>query len=145
MADGSRVTILIDATETSGTFDLVDVHTPPGTGSCPDRHAFAEWFHVVAGSLQFLGMPGGRLKPTATVEAGGTYVVPPWAPHAIRNNTEKPARFIVAGQPGVMSSYYAQAGLRVPDTQTRVPVAAAPDPSALAELAARHKIQHLPK
>ena len=137
-----RVTIVIDATETGGAFDVVEVLVQPGRAAPPHCHAFAEWFHILDGALQFLTVSCGALKPTAIVEQGGTYVVPPWAPHALQNTTATPVRFLLAGQPGVMSSYFVKAGVRIRDAQSR-PSVPPPSPSALAELAARHGIHLL--
>ena len=139
---GDRVTIMIDAAETGGAFDVVEVLVQPGRAAPPHCHAFAEWFHILDGALQFLTASCGALKPTAIVEQGGTYVVPPWAPHALRNTTATPVRFLLAGQPGVMSSYFANAGVRIRDAQSR-PSVPPPSPSALAQLAARHGIHLL--
>jgi quercetin dioxygenase-like cupin family protein len=141
---GDRVTIMIDATETGGAFDVVEVLAQPGGATPPHRHAFAEWFHVLDGAVQFQTASCGALKPTAIVEQGGTYVVPPWTPHALQNTTATPVRFLLAGQPGVMSSYFANAGVRIRDAQSR-PSVPPPSPSALAKLTARHGIQPLDK
>ena len=139
---GDRVTIMIDATETGGAFDVVEVLMQPGRAAPPHHHAFAEWFHVLDGALQFLTGSCGALNPTAIVEQGGTYVVPPWAPHAVQNTTATPVRFLLAGQPGVMSSYFANAGVRIRDAQSR-PSVPPPSRSALAELTAGHGIHLL--
>jgi mannose-6-phosphate isomerase-like protein (cupin superfamily) len=140
VAGGNRVTILVDAAETGGAFDLIEVLAQPGGGPPPHRHAFAEWFHVLDGALQLLTPQEGELRKLALVEAGSTYVVSPWAPHTTHNTTDAPVRFIVAGQPGVMSSYFAQAGVRVADTHA-APGTPPPGPDALAELAARYEIE----
>lgn len=141
MAGGNHVTILIDAADTGGAFDLVEVFAMPGGGPPPHRHEFVEWFHVVEGAIQFLGGEDG-LQPTELVQAGGTYMVPSWAPHATHNDTAAPARFIVAGQPGVMSKYFAQAGVLVTDALTP-PAVPPPGPAQLAELAAKYRIQYI--
>ncbi len=142
MAGGNHVTIVVDAGETEGSFDLVEVFAMPGGGPPPHRHAFAEWFHVVEGAVQFLEPGDGGLRKTALVQTGETYMVPPWAPHATHNDTDAPARFMVAGQLGVMPRYFAPAGWLVPDAQTP-PASPPPGPAELTELAARYGIEYL--
>jgi quercetin dioxygenase-like cupin family protein len=142
MAGGNHVTIVIDALETDGAFDLVEVYAQPGGGPPPHKHAFAEWFHVVEGTVQFLEPSEDGLRETALVRTGETFYVPPWAPHATHNTTDVPARFMVAGRPGVMSSYFAQAGIAVPDILTP-PSVQPPGPAQLVELAARYGIEYI--
>jgi hypothetical protein len=51
-----------------------------------------------------------------------------------------PTRFEVAGLPGAMSAYFAEAGIEVPDEQT-LSKADPPGPSAVQEIAARWGIE----
>jgi mannose-6-phosphate isomerase-like protein (cupin superfamily) len=137
VAGGNHVTILIDAAETDGAFDLIEVLAQPGGGPPPHRHAFAEWFHVLEGSLQILTPSVGRLEPVASLEAGQAYLAAPWAAHTTRNLGHRPVRFLVAGRPG---GYFAQPGVLVPDTLS-APDTPPPGPGALAAIAARHHIE----
>jgi hypothetical protein len=50
---------------------------------------------------------------------GGSVFVAPWTYHGTLNLTEGPCRFEVAGQPGMMSGYFAQAGVPVADRRHR--------------------------
>ena len=59
---GDRVTIMIDATETGGAFDVVEVLVQPGRAAPPHCHAFAEWFHILDGAVQFLTASCGALQ-----------------------------------------------------------------------------------
>ncbi|HUA46467.1 MAG TPA: cupin domain-containing protein [Solirubrobacteraceae bacterium] len=118
VAGGNHVMIVVDATETDGTFDLIEVLARPGGGPPPHRHAFAEWFHVLEGSLQILTVSAGRLEPVASLGVGQTFFAPPWVPHTTRNLGEEPVRFLVAGRPRIMTSYFAHAGVLVPDVLT---------------------------
>jgi len=140
VAGGNHVTILIDAAETDGAFDLIEVLAEPGGGPPPHRHAFAEWFHVLEGSLQILTPSAGRLEPVASLEAGQTYLAAPWVAHTTRNLGHGPVRFLVAGRPGIMTSYFVQAGVLVPDALSS-PDTPPPGPGALAAIAARHHIE----
>jgi quercetin dioxygenase-like cupin family protein len=130
-----RVEIIVGAADTGGVFDLTEVLIEPGVTWAAHRHAFTEWFRVLEGELEFLAPDGGRLRSLAGAGRGQTCVVPPWAPHAVRNTAESPARVLVSGQPGVMSRYFALSGARAGDP------AAPSSPRALAELAARYDIE----
>jgi hypothetical protein len=56
--------------------------------------------------------------------------------HGTLNLSQAPARFQVVGQPGAMTGYFAQAGVRVADPRTE-PATAPPDPGELHEIATR--------
>ena len=140
VAGGNHVVILVDASETGGNFDVVEVVAAPGGGPPPHQHAFAEWFHVVEGELQLAGEHDGAIVPTVLVRTGETARVGPWEWHATRNDTQGDARFIVVGRPGLMSGYFAEAGVQVPGLH------APPDhppagPAELAALAERYDIR----
>ncbi|HTX09608.1 MAG TPA: cupin domain-containing protein [Solirubrobacteraceae bacterium] len=143
VAGGNHVTIVVDARETGGEFDLIEVLAQTGGGPPPHRHAFAEWFHVLEGKLQILEPTAGRLRPIGSLEAGQSYFVAPWAAHTTRNLGSGSVRFLVAGRPGTMTSYFAEAGVPVsdPDTMPDIPPLG---PEALAALAARYDIQFVP-
>ena len=143
VAGGNHVTIVVDARETDGEFDLIEVLAQPGGGPPPHRHAFAEWFHVLEGKLQILEPSGGGLRPIGSLEAGQSYFVAPWAAHTTRNLGSGPVRFLVAGRPGTMTGYFAEAGVPVPDPNT-VPDTPPPGPEALTALATRYDIQFVP-
>jgi mannose-6-phosphate isomerase-like protein (cupin superfamily) len=139
LAGDRRVTVLVDASETGGTFDLVEVAAPPGVVSPPHRHDFVEWYHVIEGTLRLSTEPEQGPETPVVVEAGATYVVPGRIVHAIENPTERPIRFIVAGLPAVTSNFVAKAGVRVRDAQTAPPVPP-PGGAALAALASSYGI-----
>ncbi|HUA46459.1 MAG TPA: cupin domain-containing protein [Solirubrobacteraceae bacterium] len=143
VAGGNHVTIVVDAAETDHEFDIIEVLAQPGGGPPPHRHAFAEWFHVLDGKLQILEPSAGQLRPVASLEAGQSHFAPPWAPHTTRNLGTGPVRFLVAGRPGTMTSYFAEAGISVPDPNT-APDTPPPGPAALREIAARYDIQFVP-
>jgi quercetin dioxygenase-like cupin family protein len=134
LADGRHVTVLVDASETGGAFDLVEVAAGPGGVSPPHRHGFAEWFHVVDGTLSLTVEHDEEATAAVLVEAGATYVLPPRVTHAVANPTERTIRFIVAGFPAVTSSFVAKAGVRVRDAQTP-PTVPLPDRASLSVLA----------
>ncbi len=134
LGEGHHVTVLIDASETGGAFDLVEVMAGPGDLASPHRHGFAEWFHVLDGTLGLATADQEGERPPVRVEAGGTYVVPPGIVHSLHNPTAEPIRFIAVGLPAVTSTFVAKAGVRVRDAQT--PPTVPPLPAdALADLA----------
>lgn len=51
VAGGNHVTLLLGRDVTAGALDVVDVLAQPGGGPPPHRHAFGEWFLVLAGEL----------------------------------------------------------------------------------------------
>lgn len=127
-----RVEILLGTGDTGGVFDLIEVLIPPGGRWTAHRHAFSEWFRVLDGELEVLAPRRGQLRPLARVAPGQTCTMPPWAPHALRNTAGSPTRFLVTGQPGVMSRYFAACAS---DPVTP------PGRQALAALAARYDIE----
>jgi mannose-6-phosphate isomerase-like protein (cupin superfamily) len=143
VAGGNHVTIVVDTSETDREFDVIEVLARPGGGPPPHRHAFAEWFHVLEGKLQILEPSVGQLRPVASLDAGQSYFVAPWVAHTTRNLGTGTVRFLVAGRPGTMTSYFAEAGVPVPDPNT-APDTLPPGPEALREIAARYEIQFVP-
>ena len=55
VAGGNHVTVLVNATETGGVFDVIEVLARPGGGPPAHQHEFVEWFHVLEGELQLCG------------------------------------------------------------------------------------------
>jgi hypothetical protein len=47
VAGGNHVTVLVNATETGGVFDVIEVLARPGGGPPAHQHEFVEWFHVL--------------------------------------------------------------------------------------------------
>lgn len=63
---------------------------------------------------------------TSVLAEGDSVWVPPWTVHGTLNLSTAPARFEVAGLPGAMSGYFAEAGVLVCDGETLVGQAARP-------------------
>lgn len=57
----------------------------------------------------------GTVVPTREGAAAGSFWVPPWVVHGTLNLSAGAARFQTIGQPGLMSGYFAEAGVRVAD------------------------------
>jgi quercetin dioxygenase-like cupin family protein len=140
VAGGNHVTVLLDRTETDALLDAIDVEAATGGGPPAHRHSFAEWFRVLEGELTFCEERDGVMRPTATLRAGHSIFVPPWAWHATLNLSDAVCRFQVVGQPGMMSGYFAEAGVEVsaPDV---APDREPPGPAELHELATRWGIE----
>ena len=140
VAGGNHVTVLVDATETANEFDLIEVLAGPGGGPPAHQHEFVEWFHVLEGELQLCEERYGAIVPTVLLCEGETAVVDSWEWHATRNDSSRPARFLVAGRPGRMTGYFAEAGVPVADESTP-PDTEPPGPTALTAIAARYGIR----
>jgi quercetin dioxygenase-like cupin family protein len=140
VAGGNHVTVLVDKTETGGMFDVIEVLAQPGGGPPAHRHEFVEWFHVLEGELQLSGERGGAIAPTNLVREGESATVGPWEWHATLNESDRPVRFVVVGRPGLMTGYFAEAGVAVADERTP-PDREPAGPAALTEIAARYGIR----
>jgi quercetin dioxygenase-like cupin family protein len=143
VAGGNHVMIMVDAAETDGAFDVIQVTALPGGGPPPHCHEFEERFHVVEGTLTFTGDRDGEIVPIATAGPGQVVVVPPGTWHGTVNDTDQPVRFTVVGRPGVMSAYFREAGVRVP-SMTAPPPTVPPGPGALKHIAQQHDILFWP-
>src|SRR3712207_1237301 len=110
VAGGNHVKVLVDATETGGSFDVIEVLARPGGGPPAHQHEFVEWFHVLEGELQISGERDGAIVPTNLVREGESATVEPWEWHATLNESDRRVRFVVVGRPGLMTGYFAEAG-----------------------------------
>ena len=140
VAGGNHVTVELDRDQTGGAVDIIEVLAQPGGGPPPHRHAFGEWFLVREGELTLCEEREGTVVCTATIVVGDSVWVPPWTVHGTLNLSAEPARFQVVGQPGMMSTYFAEAGVLVPDDLTP-PERQPPGPAALREISARWGIE----
>jgi quercetin dioxygenase-like cupin family protein len=140
VAGGNHVTIELDRDATDGRLDVIEVLAQPGGGPPPHRHAFAEWFLVREGELTLCEERDGVVVPTLTMGPGESVWVAPWVVHATLNVSSAPARFQVVGQPGAMTGYFAEAGVRV-DDPAAPPPSAPPGPAALRDISARWGIE----
>jgi quercetin dioxygenase-like cupin family protein len=140
VAGGNHVTIELDRSITGGLLDAIEVLARPGGGPPPHSHAFAEWFLVREGELTLCEERDGTVIRTATLSAGDSVWVAPWIVHGTLNLSDAPTRFQVIGQPGAMTGYFAQAGVRVADTSSP-PDAPPPGPDDLREISERWGIK----
>jgi len=108
IAPGYHVSFLAGAADPPAPFDLIEVVAAHRGGPAAQRHAGTTWFHVLEGHLQILEAQGPRLQASARLTAGQTYAVPGGRAHAAHNADERPARFLIGGQPGTIASYLDQ-------------------------------------
>jgi quercetin dioxygenase-like cupin family protein len=140
VAGGNHVRVLLDRRDTASALDVIEVLAQPGGGPPPHRHAFAEWFRVLEGELTFAEERDGAVRCTSTLGLGETVFVPPFTVHGTLNLSDAPARFEVIGQPGAMTGYFADAGVRVPDERTP-PEREPPGPADLRDISQRWGIE----
>ncbi|HZW46249.1 MAG TPA: cupin domain-containing protein [Microvirga sp.] len=78
---------------------VVDVEVPPGSGTPPHTHAYAEIFRVLQGTLRIWSLADG-VPQEIDAGPGDVITIPAHAPHAYRNAGTTPAVFmaIVNGQ-----------------------------------------------
>ena len=140
VAGGNHVTIELDRSVTGGSLDVIEVLAQPGGGPPPHSHAFGEWFLVREGELTFCEDRDGTVVLTSTLGAGDSAWIAPWIVHGTVNLSDAPTRFQVIGQPGAMSGYFAEAGVRVADSST-LPATQPAGPDQLREISARWGIE----
>ncbi len=140
VAGGNHVTLLLDCEVSAGLLDVIDVLAQPGGGPPPHRHAFAEWFCVLEGELTISEERHGTVVCTRTLTAGESVFVPPWTVHGTLNLSDAPARFQVTGQPGAMTGYFVQAGVRV-SNEGVAPDHPPPGPAELKDISATWGIE----
>ncbi len=127
VAGGNHVTLLLPRAESGGSVDVIEVLAQPGGGPPPHSHEFGEWFRVVEGELTMEEERDGTVVSTRVLRAGESMWIEPWKVHGTLNLSDAPTRFLVVGQPGEMTGYFAEAGVRVPDDSRR-PITSLPGP-----------------
>jgi len=89
-----RVTWKARGEKTGFQFGVYESEMPRGAGIPLHKHPFAEFFYVLEGSISF-----GRLNAEGALEwltcnAGESVLVPANAPHAVQNQSDRPARLL---------------------------------------------------
>ena len=112
---GGIYTILVSGADTSGRYCLVDMLVPPGGGPPPHRHDFEEMFTILDGEIE-LTFRGKAHKASA----GSTVNIPANAPHAFKNNSDKPARLLCMCTPAGQEEFFMEVG-DVVDSRTAPP------------------------
>ncbi|MDO8214152.1 cupin domain-containing protein [Conexibacter sp. CPCC 206217] len=140
VAGGNHVTMLLDRSESGGTLDVIEVLAQPGGGPPPHRHEFGEFFEVLEGELTLSEERAGVIVCTRVLGVGDTVWIAPGTFHGTLNLSDAITRFTVVGQPGLMSGYFAEAGVPVPDPLTQ-PERRPAGPDRLGAIAARWGIE----
>jgi len=113
---GDTYTILVSGEETGGRYCLIDMLVPDGGGPPPHRHDFEEMFTLLEGEVEFAFR--GR---SLVVKAGTTVNIPSNAPHALRNNSGKPARMLCMCAPAGLDAFFMAVGALVASGATPAP------------------------
>lgn len=80
--------------DTSFLFSVYEMSIQPG-GTIPIHvHPFAEFFYVLAGSLDAMGLDGDGCLTWTSVSAGECANAPAGAPHGVKNRSSEPAKFL---------------------------------------------------
>ncbi|WP_138473471.1 cupin domain-containing protein [Poseidonocella sp. HB161398] len=114
--------------EVQGKYCLVECTVPVGAGAPPNHHAGeTEAFYILEGEIGFM------IEGEECLARAGDYVaIPDGAVHAFRAVGEAPARVLVLNAPGQMhEAFFTGIGTALPDSQTELPPAAAPDIAAV--------------
>jgi len=99
---GMQMTFKVRAAQTSGAFSIIEGLYPPGNFTPPHRHDRTdEVTYVLEGEFGFM-------VAEEEFQAGpGSFVVrPKGVPHALRNITDRPVRFIDVYTPGGFEAWY---------------------------------------
>src|SRR5208282_5597472 len=105
---GDTYTILVTGHDTAGRYTLIDMHVPPGGGPPPHRHDFEEMFTLLEGEIE-LTFRGQRQK----ADAGFTVNIPANAPHAFKNQSDRPARLLCMCAPPGLEEFFLAVGIPV--------------------------------
>lgn len=112
---GGTYTILVSGADTGGRYCLVDMLVPPGGGPPPHRHDFEEMFTILEGEIE-LTFRGKAHKASV----GSTVNIPANAPHAFKNNSDRPARLLCMCTPAGQDEFFMEVG-DVVDSRTAPP------------------------
>ena len=112
---GGTYTILVSGADTGGRYCLVDMLVPPGGGPPPHRHDFEEMFTILEGEIE-LTFRGKAHKASA----GSTVNIPANAPHAFKNNSDRPARLLCMCTPAGQDEFFMEVG-DIVDSRTAPP------------------------
>lgn len=109
---GDTYTILVSGRDTAGKYSAIDGLMSPGGGPPLHRHDFEEMFTVMEGTIEFT-----IRGETFVAKQGTTINIPANAPHALRNMTSAPARFLCVCSPAGLEEFFMGIGTVV-ETRT---------------------------
>jgi quercetin dioxygenase-like cupin family protein len=131
-AFGDEVTVMLSGEQTGGVFSMVRIVTPPGGGPPPHWHEREEeWFHVLAGRVEFF-LEGEWFE----VPPGTTAFMPRESRHSYRNIGDCPLVMIVHTAPAGFETFFERcAGV--------FNAPGGPDMARIVEISAEHGIFYL--
>ena len=124
---GDRVRIIKRSRETGDDFSVAEVTVYPGGGTPPHIHTREEEaFYILEGELTAYleGVP-------RVLKAGAFALLPRWKMHHYRNESDRPARYLITLLPGGFEEAFLDAG--IPVTDPNVPPAP-PTPEHISRL-----------
>jgi mannose-6-phosphate isomerase-like protein (cupin superfamily) len=129
------VVVRASTADTGGALFAAEVHMAPGGGPpFMHRHARGELYHVLEGELTFYLEDDDGTIHRRTAAAGAVVPITGRQPHTIRNESQAGATAIAVYAPGEPMERFARAAAALARD-------GAPEPRAVAELAARHGIE----
>lgn len=119
--DSGTMRILTDGSQTNGSVTVIDGIVRPGYRTNVHRHAFAESFHILEGTMT-VEIDGETLQ----VSAGGYVRIPENVPHGFSNDGRLPVRSILTATPSGIEALFrkratATGQARAPQSETSVP------------------------
>lgn len=131
---GGVVRVIAGAPSTDGSFSIVEVTEPPGSGApLHTHHAEAEAFYVLGGEIQ---LTCG--EQTVTARAGDFVYAPRGIPHKYAVVGDRPARtLLLFSRPG-FEAFFVEGG-----TPLDQPPAGPPDPEAMRRLVEKYNMDLL--
>jgi quercetin dioxygenase-like cupin family protein len=137
---GIGYTLLASASQTGGTYELMQFVVPPGAGPPPHAHKNEdESFYIVEGEFEvFLGGQTRRLS------AGDFVHLPRNLPHAFRNVGATTGRFLCYVVPGNLAGFFAMVARDWPASEASPPPVTDDDIGKLMAAAAKYELTILP-
>ena len=116
---GMPLTMLCEASETSGNWSLFEEEVPLGMGPPPHRHDWDEAYYILQGQVNFL--VDGEL---VTSSPGDFNYLPRGTMHGFKGASESPARVPIFAAPAHRSEFFHEISEQVrslPDDLAKIP------------------------
>ena len=103
------VSKLLDGDATDGRLALVELRGLPGSGPGPHLDPWSESFYVLDGELTFQVEQNGTVREIVA-RTGDAVSIPEGIGHAFSVTGTEPARYLIAGAPAGIETFFADAG-----------------------------------